>query len=77
MRMARGSWSSLSSHGKRLGPQEALKKDSRGLSRVAAGAPGQVCVSLSGRQDHGRPAGAPQRGLAPASGPYFPVVSSL
>ena len=39
MRMARGSWSSLSSHGKRLGPQEALKKDSRGLSRVAAGNP--------------------------------------
>ena len=37
MRMARGSWSSLSSHGKRLGPQEALKKDSRGPSRVAAG----------------------------------------
>ena len=39
MRMARGSWSSLSSHGKRLCPQEALKKDSRGLSRVAAGNP--------------------------------------
>ena len=39
MRMARGSWSSLSSHGKRLGPQEALKKDSRGLSRVVAGNP--------------------------------------
>ena len=39
MRMARGSWSSLSSHGKRLGRQEALKKDSRGLSRVAAGNP--------------------------------------
>ena len=36
MRMARGSWSSLSSHGKWLGPQEALKKDSRGLSRVEA-----------------------------------------
>ena len=29
----------LSNHGKRLGPQEALKKDSRGLSRVAAGNP--------------------------------------
>ena len=39
MRMARGSWSSLSSHGKWLGPQEALKKDSRGLSRVAVGNP--------------------------------------
>ena len=39
MRMARGSWSSLSSHGMRLGPQDALKKDSRGLSRVAAGIP--------------------------------------
>ena len=30
---------SLSSHGMRLGPQDALKKDSRGLSRVAAGIP--------------------------------------
>ena len=40
MRMARGSVSLLSSHGKRLRPQEALKKDSRGLSRVAAGNPG-------------------------------------
>ena len=40
MRMVRGSWSSLSSHGKRLGPQDALKKDSRGLSRVPAGNPG-------------------------------------
>ena len=39
MCMARGSWSSLSSHGKRLCPQEALKKDSRGLSWVAAGKP--------------------------------------
>ena len=40
MRMARGSWSSLSSHGTRLGPQEALKKNSQVLSRVAAGNPG-------------------------------------
>lgn len=44
-------------------------------------ASGQVRVRLSGRQDtfapHGRPAGAPRRGLAPASGRYFPMVSSL
>ena len=30
----------LSSHGRGIGPQDALKKDSRGLSRVAAGNPG-------------------------------------
>ena len=36
MRVARRSASLLSSHGMRLGPQDALKKDSRGLSRVAA-----------------------------------------
>ena len=29
----------LSSHSRRIGPQDALKKDSRGLSRVAAGNP--------------------------------------
>ena len=39
MRMARGSASWLSSHGRGLGPRDALKKDSRGLSRVAAGNP--------------------------------------
>ena len=33
----RASW--LSSHGKGLGPRDALKKDSRGLSRGAAGNP--------------------------------------
>ena len=32
-----GSWSSLLSHGKGLGPEDALKKDSRGLSWVGAG----------------------------------------
>ena len=35
-----GSVSLLSSHGKGIGPQDALKKDSRGLSRVVAGNPG-------------------------------------
>ena len=39
LRIARGSWSSLLSHGKGLGPQDALKKDSGGISRVAAGNP--------------------------------------
>ena len=39
MRMAMGSGSLLSSHGRGIGPQDALK-DSRGLSRVAAGNPG-------------------------------------
>ena len=39
MRVARGSASWLSSHGRGLGPRDALKKDSRGLSRVAAGNP--------------------------------------
>ena len=37
--VARGSASLLSSHGRGLGPQEALKKDSRGRSRGAAGNP--------------------------------------
>ena len=36
MRVARGSASWLSSHGRGLGPRDALKKDSRGLSRGAA-----------------------------------------
>ena len=40
MRVARGSGSLLSSHGRGIGPQDALKKDSRGLSRVVAGNPG-------------------------------------
>ena len=40
MQVARGSTSLLSSHGRGIGPQDALKKDSRGLSRVAAGNPG-------------------------------------
>ena len=39
MRVVRGSESLLSSHGRGIGPQDALK-DSRGLSRVAAGNPG-------------------------------------
>ena len=37
MRVARGSASWLSSHGRGLGPRDALKKDSRGLCRGAAG----------------------------------------
>ena len=40
MCMARGCASLLSSHGSRIGLQDALKKDSRGLFRVAAGNPG-------------------------------------
>ena len=40
MPVARGSASLLSSHGRGLGLQDALKKDSRGLSRVVAGNPG-------------------------------------
>ena len=39
MRVARGSPSLLSSHGRGIGPQDMLKKDSRGLSQVAAGNP--------------------------------------
>ena len=39
MRMVMGSGSLLSSHGRGIGPQDALK-DSQGLSRVAAGNPG-------------------------------------
>ena len=37
MGVASGSVSLLSSHGRGIGPQDALKKDSRGLSRVVAG----------------------------------------
>ena len=39
VRVARGSASWLSSHGRGLGPPDALKKDTRGLSGVAAGKP--------------------------------------
>ena len=39
MRVARGSASWFSSHGRGLGPRDALKKDSRGLCRGAAGNP--------------------------------------
>ena len=39
MRVARGSASFFSSHGRGIGPQDALKKDSRGLCRGAAGNP--------------------------------------
>ena len=39
-RFARGSAALLSSHSRGIGPQDALKGDSRGLSRVAAGNPG-------------------------------------
>ena len=39
MRVMRGSASLLSSHGRGIGPQDELKKDSRGLSQVAAGNP--------------------------------------
>ena len=40
MRVAKGSASLYSSHGRGIVPQDALKKDSPGLSRVAAGNPG-------------------------------------
>ena len=40
IRVARGSRALLSSHGRGIGPQDALKKDSRGLSRVSEGNPG-------------------------------------
>ena len=40
MRGASGSASLLSSHDRGIGPQDALKKDSPGLSRVVAGNPG-------------------------------------
>ena len=39
VRVARGSASWLSSHGRGLGPPHALKKDTRGLSGVEAGKP--------------------------------------
>ena len=40
MRVGRGTTSLLSSHGRGIGPQDALKKDSRVLSQVSAGNPG-------------------------------------
>ena len=40
MRVARGSVSLLSSHGRGVWPRDVLKKVSRGLSRVEAGHPG-------------------------------------
>ena len=40
MRVARGSASLLSSHGRGMWPRDVLKKVSRGLSRVEAGNPG-------------------------------------
>ena len=39
MRVARGSASFFSSHGRGIGIQDALKEDFRGLSRVASGNP--------------------------------------
>ena len=38
--VAMGCTALLSSHNRGIGPQDALKKESRGLSRVAAGNPG-------------------------------------
>ena len=40
MHVVRGSPSLFSSHGRGIGPEDVLKKDSRGLSWVAAGNPG-------------------------------------
>jgi len=40
IRFVRGSAALLSSHGRGIGPQDSLKGESRGLSRVAAGNPG-------------------------------------
>ena len=44
MRVAKGSASWFSSHGSGLGPRDALTKDSRGLSRRAAGNPRFPCL---------------------------------
>ena len=49
--MARGSASWLSSHGRGLGPRDALKKDSRGLCRGAALFK-RLCVCLSKSLSH-------------------------
>ena len=40
IRVARGSRELLSSHGRGIGPQDAFKREYRGLSGVAAGNPG-------------------------------------
>ena len=40
IRVARGSVALLSSHGRGIGPKEALMVEPRGLSRIAAGNPG-------------------------------------
>ena len=40
IRVPKGSTALLSSRGSRMGPQDALKGESRGLSQVAAGNPG-------------------------------------
>ena len=50
MRVVRGSAALLLSHGRGIGPQEVLKKESRGLSRVVAGNPGfpQLVLVTSG-----------------------------
>ena len=40
IRFVRGSAALLSSHGRGIGPQDSLKGESRGLSRVEAGNPG-------------------------------------
>ena len=40
IRVAKGSGALLSSHGRRIAPQDTLKGKSQGLSRVAAGNPG-------------------------------------
>ena len=50
IRVVRGSTAFLSSHGRGIGPQDALKGESRDPSRVAAGNPGfpQVVTVTSG-----------------------------
>ena len=54
MRVARGSGSLLSSHGRGMWPREVLKKASRGLSRVEAGNPGfPRLVQVTSGDSHG------------------------
>ena len=54
MRMARGSASLLSSHGRGIWPRDVLKKVSRGLSRVEAGNPGVPrLVQVTSGASHG------------------------
>ena len=50
MRVARGSASWLSSHGRGLGPRDALKKDSRGLCRGAAPSASQLLAFSPGKE---------------------------